>query len=155
MPEILAGFPTLVLWIRGMILSQNYHTIKFLIIKEYHKRYCNFLGFSLYLLQPVMLSNCSFNVFSDTFQEQQKLPLISSSRIPLISYGKVDSNGVPSNELNVENVQGADMFGTGLKNEVGEYNCFLNVIIQVGALQNKIANHFTLIVLCCSFLHAF
>ncbi|XP_022135262.1 uncharacterized protein LOC111007268 isoform X2 [Momordica charantia] len=66
----------------------------------------------------------------DTFQEQQKLPLISSSRIPLISCGKVDSNGVPSNELNVENVQGADMFGTGLKNEVGEYNCFLNVIIQ-------------------------
>lgn len=27
---------------------------------------------------------------------------------------------------------GKDVLGTGLKNEVGEYNCFLNVIIQVG-----------------------
>jgi len=30
------------------------------------------------------------------------------------------------------NVNGATLLGTGLKNEVGEYNCFLNVIIQVG-----------------------
>ncbi|XP_022929671.1 uncharacterized protein LOC111436182 [Cucurbita moschata] len=66
----------------------------------------------------------------DAFQEQQKLPLIMSSRTPLISHGEVDSNGLPSNERNVENVQAAGMFGTGLKNEVGEYNCFLNVIIQ-------------------------
>jgi len=28
-------------------------------------------------------------------------------------------------------VDGADIYGTGLKNEIGEYNCFLNVIIQV------------------------
>lgn len=27
---------------------------------------------------------------------------------------------------------GKETYGTGLKNEVGEYNCFLNVIIQVG-----------------------
>lgn len=26
---------------------------------------------------------------------------------------------------------GVAMLGTGLQNEVGEYNCFLNVIIQV------------------------
>ncbi|KAI5569091.1 hypothetical protein POPTR_012G071900v4 [Populus trichocarpa] len=29
-----------------------------------------------------------------------------------------------------ENVDGTDVFGTGLKNDIGEYNCFLNVIIQ-------------------------
>ncbi|KAG5234083.1 Inactive ubiquitin carboxyl-terminal hydrolase [Salix suchowensis] len=29
-----------------------------------------------------------------------------------------------------ENVNGTDVFGTGLKNDIGEYNCFLNVIIQ-------------------------
>lgn len=27
---------------------------------------------------------------------------------------------------------GKETYGTGLKNEGGEYNCFLNVIIQVG-----------------------
>lgn len=30
-------------------------------------------------------------------------------------------------------VNGVDVYGTGLKNEVGEYNCFLNVIIQVSS----------------------
>ena len=34
----------------------------------------------------------------------------------------------------IKNISGADMVGTGLKNEVGEYNCFLNVIIQVSAI---------------------
>ncbi|XP_022988322.1 uncharacterized protein LOC111485602 isoform X1 [Cucurbita maxima] len=66
----------------------------------------------------------------DAFQEQQELPLITSSSTPSISCGEVDGNDLPSNELNVENVQEEDVFGTGLKNEVGEYNCFLNVIIQ-------------------------
>ncbi|KAJ6688061.1 INACTIVE UBIQUITIN CARBOXYL-TERMINAL HYDROLASE 53-LIKE [Salix koriyanagi] len=28
------------------------------------------------------------------------------------------------------NVDGTDVFGTGLKNDIGDYNCFLNVIIQ-------------------------
>ena len=78
-----------------------------------------------------ILSDYIFNVCSDAFQEQQELPLITSSSTPSISCGEVDGNDLPSNELNVENVQEADVFGTGLKNEVGEYNCFLNVIIQV------------------------
>lgn len=30
----------------------------------------------------------------------------------------------------VDDVKGSDVYGKGLKNEVGEYNCFLNVIIQ-------------------------
>lgn len=38
---------------------------------------------------------------------------------------------VTSIEVAPDNVNGSDVYGTGLKNEVGEYNCFLNVIIQV------------------------
>lgn len=38
---------------------------------------------------------------------------------------------VTSIEVIPDNVNGSDVYGTGLKNEVGEYNCFLNVIIQV------------------------
>ncbi|GFZ17514.1 ubiquitin carboxyl-terminal hydrolase-related protein [Actinidia rufa] len=43
---------------------------------------------------------------------------------------EVDDLGVSVNEFTPENGNGADVYGTGLKNEVGEYNCFLNVIIQ-------------------------
>ncbi|KAA0057919.1 Peptidase C19, ubiquitin carboxyl-terminal hydrolase 2 [Cucumis melo var. makuwa] len=63
----------------------------------------------------------------DAFQEKQNFP---SSSTPSTSRGEVDSTDLPSNELNAGNVQGADICGTGLKNEIGEYNCFLNVIIQ-------------------------
>ncbi|KAL8118256.1 uncharacterized protein LOC141723649 isoform X2 [Apium graveolens] len=38
--------------------------------------------------------------------------------------------GLTPNEVSVEYVNGVDVYGTGLKNEAGEYNCFLNVIIQ-------------------------
>ncbi|KAI3686481.1 hypothetical protein L1987_80159 [Smallanthus sonchifolius] len=37
---------------------------------------------------------------------------------------------ITSIEVDPDNVNGSDVYGTGLKNEVGEYNCFLNVIIQ-------------------------
>ncbi|GFZ17061.1 ubiquitin carboxyl-terminal hydrolase-related protein [Actinidia rufa] len=43
---------------------------------------------------------------------------------------EVDDLGVSVNEFTPENGNGADVYGTGLKNEVGENNCFLNVIIQ-------------------------
>ncbi|KAJ7956324.1 Ubiquitin carboxyl-terminal hydrolase-related protein [Quillaja saponaria] len=42
----------------------------------------------------------------------------------------LDNFGGSAEEDTVENANGADAFGTGLRNEVGEYNCFLNVIIQ-------------------------
>ncbi|KAJ4836507.1 hypothetical protein Tsubulata_036210 [Turnera subulata] len=64
----------------------------------------------------------------DAFEAHQKMPSISSLRRPLemeVSGGDVSQNGVAN-----ENVNGTDVFGTGLKNDVGEYNCFLNVIIQ-------------------------
>lgn len=44
---------------------------------------------------------------------------------------EVDDVGLSPDDVVIKNMSGADMLGTGLKNEVGEYNCFLNVIIQV------------------------
>ncbi|KAK9995942.1 hypothetical protein SO802_020628 [Lithocarpus litseifolius] len=63
-------------------------------------------------------------------QTHKKLPLVSSLRTQQRISPEADKLGVSPNEGMVENVNGADAFGTGLQNEVGEYNCFLNVIIQ-------------------------
>ncbi|OMO57243.1 Peptidase C19, ubiquitin carboxyl-terminal hydrolase 2 [Corchorus olitorius] len=66
----------------------------------------------------------------DTYQAQQKMPLISGlksvQRVPL----QVNNHGVSTIEVSGEGSNETDVFGTGLQNEVGEYNCFLNVIIQ-------------------------
>lgn len=63
----------------------------------------------------------------DAFHAHQKFPLMASSgRQRMIS-----ETGDLSNEISFGNVKEMDdVYGTGLKNEVGEYNCFLNVIIQ-------------------------
>ncbi|PPR91316.1 hypothetical protein GOBAR_AA29373 [Gossypium barbadense] len=67
----------------------------------------------------------------DTYQAQQRFPLASSlkavERVPL----EVKTHGVSPNEVSGEGLKETEMFGTGLLNDVGEYNCFLNVIIQV------------------------
>lgn len=52
-------------------------------------------------------------------------------------------------EDSTENVNGATLLGTGLRNEVGEYNCFLNVIIQVGLLK---ASFPVCYINCCPFI---
>ncbi|KAM7471373.1 hypothetical protein LguiA_009556 [Lonicera macranthoides] len=66
----------------------------------------------------------------DTFHLHTKLPLISSPRISRKMFSEGDDLGVLPNEAATENVNAVHAYGTGLKNEVGEYNCFLNVIIQ-------------------------
>ncbi|KAF3437790.1 hypothetical protein FNV43_RR20546 [Rhamnella rubrinervis] len=66
----------------------------------------------------------------DTFQAHQKVPLGLNLKTPQRISGDVDDGGISSNDVTIDNVNGGDVFGTGLKNEVGEYNCFLNVIIQ-------------------------
>ncbi|KDP31191.1 hypothetical protein JCGZ_11567 [Jatropha curcas] len=66
----------------------------------------------------------------DTFEARQKMPLISSMRIPLNTPLEANNVDVSPNEVASENVEGTDMVGTGLQNDIGEYNCFLNVIIQ-------------------------
>ncbi|KAK2999837.1 hypothetical protein RJ639_022666 [Escallonia herrerae] len=65
----------------------------------------------------------------DTYHAHKKSPLISNSRAPQKMFSEEDDLGVSSDEV-VKNVDEANVYGTGLKNEVGEYNCFLNVIIQ-------------------------
>ncbi|KAK7388993.1 hypothetical protein VNO78_23824 [Psophocarpus tetragonolobus] len=58
----------------------------------------------------------------DTYQARGNYPSRASSQ--------VDGVDCPPVEDSTNNVNGATLLGTGLKNEVGEYNCFLNVIIQ-------------------------
>ncbi|KAF5730114.1 hypothetical protein HS088_TW20G00484 [Tripterygium wilfordii] len=66
----------------------------------------------------------------DTYQAHQKMPLVSSLKVPQVNTLEANNFGVSPNEITTENANGIDVYGTGLKNEVGEYNCFLNVIIQ-------------------------
>lgn len=69
--------------------------------------------------------------FADTFEAHKRLPTVSSLKTLQKVSGEVDNVGGVPNDVQVDNVGEGDVFGTGLKNEVGEYNCFLNVIIQV------------------------
>lgn len=47
----------------------------------------------------------------------------------------ISETGDLHNDISFGNVKEmAEVYGTGLKNEVGEYNCFLNVIIQVSSV---------------------
>ncbi|KAE9602591.1 putative ubiquitinyl hydrolase 1 transcription factor C2H2 family [Lupinus albus] len=67
----------------------------------------------------------------DTYQAHIKMPPVSGLRMFEIASSQVDSSdfvpeGVPTKDVS----GGAPLLGSGLKNEVGEYNCFLNVIIQ-------------------------
>ncbi|XP_004508792.1 uncharacterized protein [Cicer arietinum] len=67
----------------------------------------------------------------DTYQARGNLPPVSSLRMPQRSSSQVDCSGFSPVEDSTEDVNGgATLLGTGLRNEVGEYNCFLNVIIQ-------------------------
>ncbi|KAK7330409.1 hypothetical protein VNO77_24603 [Canavalia gladiata] len=66
----------------------------------------------------------------DTYQVHGNSPSVSSLRMSQRASSQVDSVDFPPVDDSAENVNGATLLGTGLKNEVGEYNCFLNVIIQ-------------------------
>lgn len=63
-----------------------------------------------------------------------------------LKLSEIDDGAVLSHETN-ENVNGEEVYGLGLKNEVGEYNCFLNVIIQVRlfkGLRSWLLSNFTI-----------
>lgn len=62
------------------------------------------------------------------------MPVISNWKTSDRISGDVDNGGISPNDVTTGNVTGSDVFGTGLRNEVGEYNCFLNVIIQVSVI---------------------
>ncbi|XP_057952027.1 uncharacterized protein LOC131146434 [Malania oleifera] len=66
----------------------------------------------------------------DTFQTHQKFPPVSSLKMPQKMFPEADYFGASQNEVMMKSANESDIYGTGLKNEVGEYNCFLNVIIQ-------------------------
>ncbi|KAF3655732.1 putative LOB domain-containing protein 27-like [Capsicum annuum] len=62
----------------------------------------------------------------DAFHAHQKFPLMASAGAQRM----ISETGDLGNEISFGSVKEMDVYGTGLKNEVGEYNCFLNVIIQ-------------------------
>ncbi|XP_020226717.1 uncharacterized protein LOC109808228 isoform X2 [Cajanus cajan] len=66
----------------------------------------------------------------DTYQARGNLSSVSSLSMSQRASSQVDSVNCPTVDDSTDNVNGATLLGTGLKNEVGEYNCFLNVIIQ-------------------------
>lgn len=81
------------------------------------------------------------------------MPLVSNLRTPKRISADFDNGGVLHNDIRVENASDIDVLGTGLKNEVGEYNCFLNVIIQVLLIQSYLSD--LIFFLVCSSLYSF
>ncbi|XP_047966765.1 uncharacterized protein LOC125211110 isoform X1 [Salvia hispanica] len=65
----------------------------------------------------------------DTLHAPKKLPAKPSLALPHKEIPETGDSRVLCGE-GATDVNGMDTYGTGLKNEVGEYNCFLNVIIQ-------------------------
>ncbi|KAH6837431.1 Ubiquitin carboxyl-terminal hydrolase-related protein [Perilla frutescens var. hirtella] len=65
----------------------------------------------------------------DAFNAHKKLPVKPNLVLPHKETPETSDLCVSCGE-GVADVNGIDTYGTGLKNEVGEYNCFLNVIIQ-------------------------
>ncbi|CAN1266010.1 Inactive ubiquitin carboxyl-terminal hydrolase 54 [Linum perenne] len=66
----------------------------------------------------------------DTFQAHESIPSAPRLRMPPKAALEAKSSGGLQHEVTVVHENGTDVFGSGLKNDVGEYNCFLNVIIQ-------------------------
>ncbi|XP_039011844.1 uncharacterized protein LOC120140920 [Hibiscus syriacus] len=66
----------------------------------------------------------------ETYQARQRQRLSSNSRPVQRVPSEVNNQGVSANEISCEGLNETDVFGTGLLSEVGEYNYFLNVIIQ-------------------------
>ncbi|VFR01276.1 unnamed protein product [Cuscuta campestris] len=67
------------------------------------------------------------------FQADLKTAVLESlahSGTPHRMFSEPADTGVPYEDFAIKIVNGNDVYGTGLKNEVGEYNCFVNVIIQ-------------------------
>lgn len=65
----------------------------------------------------------------DTYQARQDMPSFKGLRTPQQIPLETSTHGVSSDGI-TKDVDGSHVFGTGLQNDVGEYNCFLNVIIQ-------------------------
>ncbi|KAK9080469.1 hypothetical protein SSX86_000227 [Deinandra increscens subsp. villosa] len=66
----------------------------------------------------------------DAFHSQKQYSSTSGLLMPDNMLIEGEDSCITYIEVDPDNVNGSDVYGTGLKNEVGEYNCFLNVIIQ-------------------------
>ncbi|KAL9243205.1 hypothetical protein vseg_017120 [Gypsophila vaccaria] len=66
----------------------------------------------------------------DTFQARGKMPLVSNSGHAHKHSQDFGNLGSKADGMICDDVNEMDLIGPGLQNEVGEYNCFLNVIIQ-------------------------
>ncbi|MCL7027292.1 hypothetical protein MKW94_004287 [Papaver nudicaule] len=67
----------------------------------------------------------------DTFQARQFSSVIPRPRVlPPETSSALNELRVSQGEIIFGSLDGTEVLGTGLKNEAGEYNCFLNVIIQ-------------------------
>uniref|UniRef100_A0A7N0VE16 USP domain-containing protein n=1 Tax=Kalanchoe fedtschenkoi TaxID=63787 RepID=A0A7N0VE16_KALFE len=64
----------------------------------------------------------------DTYEARRKMPQVS--RMPPSELSQSVESRILPNGFKAEDESQVPIFGTGLKNETGEYNCFLNVIIQ-------------------------
>lgn len=80
----------------------------------------------------------------DSFIAEQKLPLGANKGKLQKLYPEMGNSVVLPDEVITSDIDGVDVYGTGLRNEVGEYNCFLNVIIQV-CTRESILNYTTFI----------
>lgn len=80
----------------------------------------------------------------DSFIAEQKSPLGANKGKLQKLYPEMGNSVVLPDEVITSDIDGVDVYGTGLRNEVGEYNCFLNVIIQV-CTRESILNYTTFI----------
>lgn len=90
------------------------------------------------------INNIFLVYFLDTLHVQQKIPHCEDTKASQNKSPKRDNFQVM---LHNDSVVMGEALGTGLQNEVGEYNCFLNVIIQVGVTFH-IPNFFFILSIC-------
>ncbi|XP_057983147.1 uncharacterized protein LOC131168020 [Malania oleifera] len=76
------------------------------------------------------LDQSGFHGANNMFQAQMNLPLKARQKILEKPSQQQEEFGDLPADVMVNNLDALDAFGAGLKNDVGEYNCFLNVIIQ-------------------------
>ena len=70
--------------------------------------------------------------FSATLQAEKNVPLTTSQSVPSQApLGEEDDlRALPTN-VTLTNISVSDTLGPGPRNDPGEFNCFLNVIVQV------------------------
>ncbi|KAK9104857.1 hypothetical protein Scep_021701 [Stephania cephalantha] len=66
----------------------------------------------------------------DSYKAHPAFSVVPGPRLPANVSKESDDSWAVSSDVMLDSTCVKDVYGTGLKNDVGEYNCFLNVIIQ-------------------------